>query len=139
MTRTMPPFDPSLTSTDLTQAPLVAAEEILGGRPQRARPVVVEEAPAADAGHPAVVAHRALRRAVFVEEQGLFSAAGDLDDADADPSAVVLVARDAARSSAECAWRPPRACPPTSAGGPAAGSPSPPTPADAQASGSAPR
>ncbi|GHE07124.1 MSMEG_0567/sll0787 family protein [Klenkia taihuensis] len=44
----------------------------------------------ADAG--AVRAHRRLRQRAFVEEQGLF-AGTDLDDTDADPRTVVLVAR----------------------------------------------
>jgi putative N-acetyltransferase (TIGR04045 family) len=47
----------------------------------------LEEADAAG-----VAAHRELRRRAFVEEQGLF-AGTDLDDTDADPRAVVLVAR----------------------------------------------
>ncbi len=38
-------------------------------------------------------AYRRLRRATFVDEQGLFSAAGDADAVDDDPRAVVLVAR----------------------------------------------
>jgi putative N-acetyltransferase (TIGR04045 family) len=76
---------------------LGAAEEILGGlaRGSAARDVTIGEASAADATHPDVVAHRALRRAVFVDEQGLFGARGDdLDDTDSDPRAVVLLARD---------------------------------------------
>ena len=50
--------------------------------------VTIAEAPAIDARHPDVVAHRALRRAVFVDEQGLFpdDAAGDLDEHDARPA-----------------------------------------------------
>ncbi len=78
---------------------LHTADEILGGRTRRpARDVVIGEAPAVDARHPDVVAHRALRRAVFVDEQGLFpgDAAGDLDGHDHDPRAIVLVARDGA-------------------------------------------
>lgn len=78
---------------------LGAADEILGGRSRRpARDVTITEAPATDARHPDVVAHRALRRAVFVDEQGLFrdDIAGDLDEHDHDPRAVVLVARDGA-------------------------------------------
>ncbi len=78
---------------------LSAADEILGGRARR-RPhdVTITEAPVIDARHPDVVAHRALRRAVFVDEQGLFpdDAAGDLDGHDHDPRAIVLVARDGA-------------------------------------------
>ncbi|MHC1559783.1 MSMEG_0567/sll0787 family protein [Actinomycetospora sp. C-140] len=78
-----------------------AADEILGGRTRRpARDVTIAEAPAIDARHPDVVAYRALRRAVFVDEQGLFrddgvGGAGDLDEHDHDPRAIVLVARDA--------------------------------------------
>ena len=78
---------------------LGAADEILGGRTRRpARDVTIVEAPAVDARHPDVVAHRALRRAVFVGEQGLFrdDVTGDLDEHDHDPRAVVLVARDGA-------------------------------------------
>jgi putative N-acetyltransferase (TIGR04045 family) len=78
---------------------LHAADELLGGRTRRpAREVTIGEAPAVDARHPDVVAHRALRRAVFVDEQGLFpgGAAGDLDGHDHDPRAIVLVARDGA-------------------------------------------
>jgi putative N-acetyltransferase (TIGR04045 family) len=41
-----------------------------------------------------VAAHRALRHAVFVQDQGVF-AAHDHDDVDDDPDTVVLVARDA--------------------------------------------
>jgi putative N-acetyltransferase (TIGR04045 family) len=76
---------------------LGAAEEILGGLARRPVPrdVTIGEAPAADASHPDVVAHRALRRDVFVEEQGLFGGSRtDLDDTDTDPRAVVLLARD---------------------------------------------
>ncbi|GLZ47590.1 AIR synthase [Actinomycetospora sp. NBRC 106375] len=75
-----------------------AADEILGGRTRRqARDVTIAEAPAIDARHPDVVAYRALRRAVFVDEQGLFrdDGVGDLDEHDHDPRAIVLVARDA--------------------------------------------
>ncbi|GAA4886882.1 MSMEG_0567/sll0787 family protein [Actinomycetospora straminea] len=78
---------------------LGAADEILGGRTRRpARDVTITEAPAADARHPDVAAHRALRRAVFVDEQRLFrdDTAGDLDEHDHDPRALVLVARDGA-------------------------------------------
>ncbi|MGY1652407.1 MSMEG_0567/sll0787 family protein [Geodermatophilus sp. SYSU D01119] len=45
-----------------------------------------------EAGPDGVAAHRALRHAAFVEEQGLF-AGSDLDAADDDPRCVVLVAR----------------------------------------------
>ncbi|WP_243418164.1 MSMEG_0567/sll0787 family protein [Actinomycetospora cinnamomea] len=78
---------------------LGAADEILGGRARRpTRDVTIAEAPAVDARHPDVRAHRALRRAVFVDEQALFrdDPVGDLDEHDHDPRAVVLVARDAA-------------------------------------------
>jgi putative N-acetyltransferase (TIGR04045 family) len=78
---------------------LHTADEILGGRTRRpARDVTIGEAPAVDGRHPDVVAHRALRRAVFVDEQGLFrdDATGDLDEHDHDPRAVVLLARDGA-------------------------------------------
>ncbi|WP_345343978.1 MSMEG_0567/sll0787 family protein [Actinomycetospora succinea] len=78
---------------------LGAADEILGGRTRRpARDITIAEAPAIDGRHPDVVAHRALRRAVFVDEQGLFrdDVTGDLDEHDHDPRAVVLVARDGA-------------------------------------------
>ena len=74
---------------------LNSADELLGGRPRLStRAVSISAVPAADAGHPDVVAHRALRRAVFVEEQGIFGRSGDLDDVDTDPRAVVLLARD---------------------------------------------
>lgn len=74
---------------------LLAAEEILGGRARSSHPdLVVGEAAASDTTHPDVVAHRTLRRAAFVDEQGLFTR-HDVDDHDADPRAVVLVARDA--------------------------------------------
>lgn len=79
----------------LTEAQtLCAAEELLGGRARPAdRALAVVEAPAADGGDPDVVAHRALRRAAFVDDQALFDRT-DLDDHDDDPRAVVLVARD---------------------------------------------
>jgi putative N-acetyltransferase (TIGR04045 family) len=69
-----------------------AAEAVLwhlGGPPPAARSwgFLVEEA---DAG--GVAAHRALRRRVFVDEQRLF-ADDDADALDADPGAIVLVAR----------------------------------------------
>jgi len=60
----------------------------MGGPPVVADPVMVE--PADPAG---VAGHRALRRAVFVDRQGLF-AGTDHDDVDDDPETVVLVARD---------------------------------------------
>src|SRR5919109_4939781 len=44
------------------------------------------------AGDEGVRAHRELRRRVFVDEQGLFDGS-DLDDLDADPRTIVLVAR----------------------------------------------
>ncbi|MFC5062023.1 MSMEG_0567/sll0787 family protein [Actinomycetospora atypica] len=81
-----------------TRTALGAAEEILGGLVRRPAPreLTIGEAPAADATHPDVVAHRALRRAVFVEEQGLFGhSRSDADDTDTDPRAIVLLARDA--------------------------------------------
>jgi putative N-acetyltransferase (TIGR04045 family) len=72
---------------------LRAAEEILGGRlPAHRSGILIEESPAADAAHPATAAHRELRRRVFVQEQGLFDRS-DLDDVDADPRALVLLAR----------------------------------------------
>ena len=40
-----------------------------------------------------IVAYHALRRRVFVDEQGLFDAS-DRDDRDSDPRTIVLVARD---------------------------------------------
>ncbi|MEU1298734.1 MSMEG_0567/sll0787 family protein [Streptomyces shenzhenensis] len=45
-------------------------------------------------GHGELAAYRRLRREVFVYEQGLFSGQ-DLDDRDADPRTLVLVAKDA--------------------------------------------
>ena len=56
--------------------------------PPPRRGPLIEEADAA-----AVTAYRALRNREFVEAQALF-AGSDLDDADADPRTVVLVARD---------------------------------------------
>lgn len=48
-----------------------------------------------------VAAHRALRREVFVAEQGLFGAgAAETDDVDDDPRTVVLVAREVASDGA---------------------------------------
>jgi putative N-acetyltransferase (TIGR04045 family) len=74
-------------------ATLHAAEEILGGRPPaHPVPIMIEEAPVADATHPATAAYRALRGRVFVDEQALFSGS-DLDDHDTDPRGLVLVAR----------------------------------------------
>ena len=98
--RALPPLVVPQSSRPRTV--LGAAEEILGGlaRGVAPRDVTVGAACAADATHPDVVAHRALRRAVFVQEQGLFggSAGGtgtaDLDNTDTDPRAVVLFARD---------------------------------------------
>ena len=58
---------------------------LTGGRP----PVFTVE-PATD--RPSIAAYHALRHAVFVEEQGMFTQ--DLDDRDDDPRTVVLVARD---------------------------------------------
>ena len=66
-------------------------EVILTGSPRTAPHldafVVVRAESAAD-----VAAYRALRREVFVEEQGLFPAS-DADDVDEDPRTIVLVAR----------------------------------------------
>ncbi|HEY4005926.1 MAG TPA: MSMEG_0567/sll0787 family protein [Pseudonocardia sp.] len=62
--------------------------ELLIGAPPRAQRLIVERADAAG-----VAAYRALRRDVFVAEQGLF-AGHDLDDLDDDPRTIVLVARD---------------------------------------------
>ena len=74
-------------------SPLSTAEEILGGRrPAHRSAFLIEEAPAADPAHPATAAHRALRRHAFVDEQALFDRS-DLDDLDADPRALVLLAR----------------------------------------------
>ena len=41
-----------------------------------------------------LAAYQRLRRQVFVEEQGLFAGGTDADEVDADPRAIVLVARD---------------------------------------------
>lgn len=48
-----------------------------------------------EAGGDGVAAHRELRRRVFVDDQGLFDGSDidDLDDLDADPRTIVLVAR----------------------------------------------
>jgi putative N-acetyltransferase (TIGR04045 family) len=62
-------------------------EPLLAGR--RPPAVTVREADPAD-----VWAYRRLRHEVFVDEQGLFGAAGDLDHLDDDPRTVVLVAVD---------------------------------------------
>ncbi|HEY2204342.1 MAG TPA: MSMEG_0567/Sll0786 family nitrogen starvation N-acetyltransferase [Pseudonocardia sp.] len=62
--------------------------ELLVGTPPRSLRPRVEVADG-----PALAAYRALRRDVFVAEQGLFSG-HDRDDVDDDPRAVVLVARD---------------------------------------------
>ncbi|WP_233157858.1 MSMEG_0567/sll0787 family protein [Actinokineospora bangkokensis] len=62
--------------------------EVLIGAPARAHQLVER------ADDAAVAAYRALRREVFVEQQGLFD--DDLDWRDEDPRTVVLVARDAA-------------------------------------------
>ncbi|GAA4831488.1 GNAT family N-acetyltransferase [Actinomycetospora corticicola] len=92
----LPPGDSAdaLLARSAQARTLVLAEEILGGLVHKPRGVTVSEAPAADATHPDVIAHRALRRAVFVDEQRVF-AHDDLDDVDSDPRAIVLVARDA--------------------------------------------
>jgi AIR synthase-related protein len=57
------------------------------------RPPFTIEPASIEVGEADSVAYRALRRQVFVEEQGLFDG-HDLDDADEDPRTVVLVARD---------------------------------------------
>jgi putative N-acetyltransferase (TIGR04045 family) len=72
---------------------MTATEPILfmmGGPRVAPEPVIVEPADAA-----AVDAYRALRRAAFVDAQGLFDRT-DRDDLDASPATVVLVARDRA-------------------------------------------
>ena len=67
-------------------------------RPPRRAPggFALTEARAADHHDPLVAAYRALRRTVFVDEQGLFAGrpAADLDACDEDPRAVVLLAHD---------------------------------------------
>jgi putative N-acetyltransferase (TIGR04045 family) len=73
------------------------ADELLGGRSRRATPTLtVLEARASDPRDPLVATYRALRRAVFVDEQGLFAdrPGGDHDDHDDDPRALVLLAHD---------------------------------------------
>ncbi|TCK21700.1 MSMEG_0567/sll0787 family protein [Pseudonocardia endophytica] len=75
--------------------PRWVADELLGGRPVDARPSsTITEAWADDRRDPLVAAYRALRRSVFVHEQGLFDGDSDVDDHDADPRAVVLLAHD---------------------------------------------
>jgi hypothetical protein len=72
---------------------MTATEPILfmmGGPRVAPEPVIVEPADAA-----AVDAYRALRRAAFVDAQGLFDRT-DRDDLDDSPATVVLVARDRA-------------------------------------------
>jgi len=71
-------------------APGVALGEVLTGAPPSRPPFTVE--PAHDRAQ-----YHALRRAVFVEEQGLF-AGDDHDERDADPRLVVLLARDRERT-----------------------------------------
>ncbi|WP_238591961.1 MSMEG_0567/sll0787 family protein [Pseudonocardia sp. EC080625-04] len=85
----------------LTPVSRWVADELLGGRPRSGAgrtATTISEARAADTGDPGVAAHRALRREVFGREQGLFpdTGTGDLDDHDADPRTVVLLAHDAA-------------------------------------------
>ncbi|MGN6605489.1 MAG: MSMEG_0567/sll0787 family protein [Jatrophihabitans sp.] len=63
--------------------------EVLLGVPRAVERGRIDVGDAAD-----VLAYRAIRRTVFVDEQGLFTGS-DLDDVDADPRTVVLVARDA--------------------------------------------
>lgn len=84
----------------LPPAPRWIADELLGGRPTHAGgppAVTIREARADDARDPGVTAYRALRRAVFCVEQGLFPdrPTADLDDHDADGRVVVLLAHDA--------------------------------------------
>lgn len=62
--------------------------ELLVGRPTEPPPFHVEPADAAGVGD-----YHRLRRAVFVDEQGLF-AGTDADEVDGDPRTVVLLARD---------------------------------------------
>jgi len=72
--------------------------ELLIGRPPSTPPrpaLLVEQVPDGPAGADALASYRALRREVFVAEQGLFHG-HDLDEVDADPRTVVLVARDTA-------------------------------------------
>ncbi|HEV7977686.1 MSMEG_0567/sll0787 family protein [Amycolatopsis sp.] len=64
---------------------------ILGDRVSNARQPGFRITRADDA--PAIAAYQALRTTVFVDEQGLFTG-HDLDEHDADPRTVVLVARD---------------------------------------------
>ncbi len=65
----------------------------MGGPPVVNDAVIVEPADRRD-----IDVHRALRRTVFVEQQGLFEGT-DRDDTDDDPETVVLVARDRERGS----------------------------------------
>ncbi|MBL7499397.1 AIR synthase [Frankia sp. CNm7] len=62
------------------------------GTLRRRPPYLIEQATDEDS----LAAYRRLRRAVFVDEQGLFAdrPAGDLDETDEDPRTVVLVARE---------------------------------------------
>lgn len=60
----------------------------MGGPAVVTDPVVIETA-----DRSSIVAHQALRRAVFVDQQGLFEGT-DRDAVDHDPATVVLVARD---------------------------------------------
>lgn len=69
---------------------MTATEMVLLGPPIRPRTAPLVEV----ADRAAVHAYRALRRDVFVAEQGLFTGS-DADDVDDDPRTVVLVARDA--------------------------------------------
>jgi putative N-acetyltransferase (TIGR04045 family) len=79
-----------------TAAPVTARPEdilaLLGDRSTLARRARFHIEPATDAG--TLDAYRRLRRAVFVDEQSLYDR-HDLDDRDADPRTLVLVARDA--------------------------------------------
>ena len=80
----------------LSGTPLVGPESppevtaLLGEHPRRPGAVVLGEA----RGPADLRAHAALRRAVFVDEQGIFDR-DDTDEHDRDPRTVVLVARDA--------------------------------------------
>ena len=72
-----------MTMTDVLA--LLGDQATLARRP----PFQIERA----ADDATIAAYHALRRRVFVDEQGLFDA-DDRDDHDADPRTIVLVARD---------------------------------------------
>lgn len=86
-----------LAQTSLGDAPVVAREPIPDVLALLGDPTSVARQPnfrIEQATDPTTIAtYRALRREVFVHEQGLF-ARHDLDDRDADPRTIVLVARD---------------------------------------------